>query len=587
MPLSPADFGTKNKAPAEASLTTSQASAQAPAPEDDLITTPVPEQKASLRRPRGGTEAYPGGLVDQFEANRAAIDALPVFLQPLASLGEATARVLDAGGRVTQETSRLMSMQPPKQGVMQNMSDVATLATAATQPAVVALGLGGEAVARTLGANEDTARWLTGMLGGDIARFAGRHAEGIGQSLEVVGGVGQALNVGRTAYKQGKRMITRAGERIAANPSARMQGRRNVERVAAQIKRLVPGTIARRGEQLGPVIGRIERDFGATGAQIDPNHPLYNRLDTALAEVAQTGEFGGPAGRAFEALRAKMAAHMPVLASELAELKHFLVQPARAVRGVAEPTTAAAAAAKARATATDTLTEMMPRDLARNYQNARMQYLREVGRPRRILSSAYSDRVSPMTLYNQVFNPNDQYTMAAISEVAQNSPALKSKLALGYLENMAAATGDWRDAGAALSVLRNTRGVVENAGILSPKELDNLEYFLRRRSLPQLIESFQALVGTTGGAVKGSAATAGAYVASGKPSHMLAALIASGTLAPMRRLMLVPKGSAPWKRFGGLVLSNITRLANDVSQASQKEQEGEDELRDLLEPALP
>lgn len=559
MPLTAADFTTSE---AETNARAEGAAQQAPA-QRDLIQTPVSEQGAELRAP------HPGGLSEQFAANSTAvnqfIESLPIFLQLFARLGEPMARKLDAAARLGQNISI-----PPKTfgQATQLVSDAGELASAAVAPAAVAGGLAAEAVSRTLGANEDSARWIA-------------------SAAESFGALGQAAGVGRKVFKEGERMLTGATERALANPSLSNKGLPATTRIGAQMKRLIPKTLARRGDQLGPAIGRIEQEFARTGATVDPNSPLYQRLDNEWTRIAQMGKVEGPAGEQIERIRGFIARNEPLPVAEVVKVKSDLIQPARAVYGSAEPAMSANAAAAYRDTATKTISEMMPRETARKYQAARTLYAREVGRPRKILASAYRDSTSPLQLFNQVFTGNDPYTLKTVAEVSQNSPALKAKLALGYLENMSAATGSWQDARQALQTLKNTRGLVEHTGILNPKELDTLEYFLQRRSLPQVVESFQALVGTMSGAVKGSAATGLAYVASGKPSHMLAALVASGSLSPLRRLMLVPKGSAPWKRAGLVIASNLAKLANEASQASQQPQEGEEELRALMEPTLP
>lgn len=577
MPITP-DYFTKRRAPAEAALTTSQAQTQAPAQapaQDDLIQTPVSEQQASLqRRPPGGPVS--GALEGVRERNIDAINASPVFLQPLMAVGEAAARKLDAAARLGLEVGRALAFQPPKSGTIQGLSDIGEVVTGFVAPAAVATGLATEALSRSLGADEDTGRWLA-------------------QGAEMLMPVGQGVAAGRRTFERGRELLTSEGRRLLTRPgqasaatrigtSARFPGRNPAAVVGGQIKALIPNQLRRRGAQLGPEIGKLERQFADTGWSLDPTDPAYARLEKQFRAAEGISQIGGPAGKQFSSVLESFANNQPITGHQLADLTHSLVEPARAVIGVAEPRLAAVAAAKVRSEITRTFKEAMPRDMALRYQGARLRYGREVGRPRSILAKAYSDSVSPTQLFNEVFSGNDPYTLETIVEVARHRPALRTKLGLGYLENLARGANNWQDARAALAALRNTRGIIEPAGIIKTQDLDNLEYFLQRRALPQLVESFQALVGTTSGAVRGSAATAGAYVASGKPSTMLAALIMSGSLAPMRRLMMLPKGSPAGKRAATVVMSNIAKLMREAQESSQQPVEGEEELRELMSP---
>jgi hypothetical protein len=126
---------------------------------------------------------------------------------------------------------------------------------------------------------------------------------------------------------------------------------------------------------------------------------------------------------------------------------------------------------------------------------------------------------------------------------------------------------------------------VEHSNLIPPKDMEVLEFYLKRNSIPNLLEGIQNIA-SAGGTLRATAATSLAYVASGKPSHMLAAIVASGSLPALRRAMMVPKGSPTWRRAALVVANNIAKLSNEVAGATNQSQAGEDELRDLREPPL-
>ncbi len=565
MPLTDADFAPTKapQAPPEASLTTSQAQA-APVPQQAPQGPPRAVESMGVDPQTAPAQRAVPTLAQTFERAGQDLSGLPEFLQPLAAIGlkagqVMSERVLDPGARTVQRLGMAGFGLPDDQNTLSaGVTDLGTLASAAMAPGVVGMSMAADVAGRVLTGDEDTGRWL-------------------GSLAEIGSAAGNVVKVGRQAFTKGKALLK---GRTGSVPTKASMG--------SDLKTLIPTALRQRGAVLGGNIKRLENQYAAASQALDTTQPSYSLLRNSLDEVfTMSDELPGTAGELVSEIHRRTRMGLPISPATLVEAKHKLVMPARAARGQAEPAMNAAAFSKARAAITNAIQNSMDPALARDYQSARTLYANEVGIPRRILSSAFSDTTSPLKLFNSIFTGTNPHRAQAAMEVAKNNPALKAKLAVGYLENLGVASNGWQDSRKALAALRNTKGLALSNGLVSPEDMRSLEFFLQRNSLPNMIEGMQSIMGTAGGAFRATAATSAAYFLSGKPSHALAAMVASGSLPALRRAMLIPEGHPARKKAALVIMNNVNRLATDVAGATRRPQPGEEELREVNEPVAP
>jgi hypothetical protein len=444
---------------------------------------------------------------------------------------------------------------PPEQSPLGLASD-ALQAGYAIHPETRLLAAGGAAiqgVGEQLGLTQNSARMLS------IAAEAGVGVRGF-------------LRAGKAAAGEGETLLERGGElRQPVTPTGAPQ-LTMPERVGADLAGTARRQLLTNKRTLSSAIDSIEGQIRGAMPSIGPDNPGYQRLSDALEQTtARQIKFPGDISTKLQEIQANIAAQQPVSTDDVMNLRTRLRQ-LTTFKDSSDPDMALAAknAGAVRKTITDAVESGIPDEqLAARWVEARTAYNTQYATPWRNLRSIVKQDVTPQQAFNRVFNPNDMATFRSLTQVVGDSPAIRGKLQMGFLESLADATTGFQEAEKAHNAFNTMRPALAASGLFDHKELEALDLFMRRRELPNLIEKVGTVLDEPLTLKKGGVGTALGFFALHNPVLAVSAMVGAGALPQLRRLAVLPAGSPAARRLATVALAKTGQFA----QALRKSQD--------------
>lgn len=522
--------------------------AQPQAPQPAQPAEPVMKHGIGQAELRSARPDSANALADAFAEAVPGPAALKGFVRGAAErVAEPVGRLAGAAGYAS-ATGEL----PPESGPVSLAGDVLQTGYA-LHPETRLIAAGGAAVqgiAEQLGFTPNSARMLS------IAAEAGTGMRGF-------------LRAGTGAAAEGESLLKRGGElRVPVTPSGAPQLTMK-ERVGADLAGAARTTLVNNKRVLGNAMNRIENQIVGVMPSIQPGTQGYGRLADALATVDDRQiKFPADATSKLEQMRSNIAAGMPISTGDVMDLRTRLRQ-LTTFKDSADPDMAIAAknAGAVRRTITDAVEADLPPDVAGRWVEARTAYNSQYATPWRNLRSVVKRDVTPMQAFNRVFNPNDQATFRALVDVVGNSPAVRGKLQMGFLETLAQGTDGFQQAEAAHKTFNQMRPALAASGLFDRKELETLDLFLRRRELPTLMEKVRTVLDEPLTLKKGGVGTALGFFALHNPALAVTAMVGAGALPQLRRLAVLPAGSPAARRLATMALAKADQFAKALSKS--------------------
>lgn len=467
----------------------------------------------------------------------------------------AVERVAEPVGRLAGAAGHLSATGelPPEQSAVGLVGDVME-AGYAIHPETRLLAAGGAAVqgiAEQLGLTQNSARMLS------IAAETGLGARSF-------------LRAGKVPAREGAKLLERGGElRRPVTPTGMAQ-LTMPERVGADLAGTARKTLINNKRVLGQALDKLEPEIVRTTPEIAANSPGYRKLADALSMIEERQvKFPGDIGAGLNGIATRIANGEPVATADVMKLRTRLRQ-LTTFKDSADPDMALAAknAGAVRKTITDAVEASIPDEhLLGRWVEARTAYNTQYATPWRNLRSIVKRDVTPQQAFNRVFNPNDMHTFRALTNVVGQSPAIRGKLQMGFLESLADATQGFEQAEQAHNAFNTMRPALAASGVFSHKELEALELFMRRRELPNLMEKVKSVLDAPL-TVKGTGVgTALGFFAMHNPVLGISAMIGSGALPQLRRIAVLPAGSPAARRLAAQAVAKTAQFADALRKA--------------------
>lgn len=447
-------------------------------------------------------------------------------------------------------------------------------ATGELPPESSALSLAGDALSAGYAIHPDTR----------LMAMGGAAVEGIGEQLGLSQNSARMLSIAAEAG-MGMRSFIRAGKVPAAEGEKLLAGAKGLraevdpvvgltqltypERIGGELAGEARRTLLARKQGISKTIEGLENNIVRTMPRIDPQSPGYVRLGDSLAEIGNRQiKFPADIKESFGKIGNDLMMGNPVDTGEVMRLRTRLRQ-LTTFKDSADPDLALAGknAGAVRRTITDALEASIPdQGLAGQWVEARTAYNTQYATPWRNLRSVIKRDVTPQQAFNRVFNPNDMHTFRALADTLPQSPAMRGKLQMGFLESLSDATEGFQQAEQAHNAFKTMRPSLAASGLFNHKELETLDLFLRRRELPNLLEKVHQVLDSPLTLKKGGVGTALGFYALHNPVLAFSAMVGSGSLPMMRRLMVLPANSPAARRLAMVAVAKTEQFARALSQ---------------------
>lgn len=439
---------------------------------------------------------------------------------------------------------------------LENVADAAQLGAGIAQPGLSAMGAGVQAISDSMGMNLDTARALSGLaeVGAQAHKFVG---------------------VGTRAVKAGKRLLGAAREVLETEPGAADLLPR--ERLTTNLVNGVRNTIGTVRRSLKGDFNRMELEVARNFPRINPNDPGYAMVRNAVLEAQKSAaKLDGRSMRILERLDTLMHPPRPDMPGQpvptrlLVKLRKTLRDQVKFVNADSPDADATGRKAKAiRGLVNQALESAMPDELLGRWQEAKTAYRTQVAEPFRALRTVLSQNSTPQQGFQAVFQGGDPNVFRTVLRLSENSPAVRGRLRLGYLETLREATGDFQDAEKMQAQFAKTRPIIAASGLFTPEELSSFELILRRRALPGVTEALTGFL-TARGMVRLGVAQGIGFMITKDPSILPIAAIAAGALPQLRRLTMLPVGSSEGRKLALQAINQITKFASGLNSDSME-----------------
>jgi len=383
------------------------------------------------------------------------------------------------------------------------------------------------------------------------------------------GGVGMVRRMaGRKLTERGLRKSVEAFGSADAWPE---------ERISQGLRSAAHSALSAREKPIKSALNVLEAQ--ASRGVIAPGTGAYGHIVSALDDIVEKElPLGGAAKRYVNKLTEAVAKGEPVAGRDAVKLRHILKRP-QYTGIVGDPDVAATT--KLLGSVRDKVTDAVELTLKDNhgdaaanaYSGARRAYRIEVTDPKRAIRSVLSSKRTPMQAFTAAFSQRDPNTFRVLTNLAQKSPAMQTKLRLGYFEALRAATADFTKGGEALVHFKRTRPMLEATGLYKAAELDDITSLLRRQdSLQRAGDQIAQALGRMGtGAAMSMAGLGGAYLYNQDPKYMAMAALASGAAPLVKQLVFLPSGSREGQRLAAIIVRQVAKGAQAVFSEETKD----------------
>lgn len=524
---------------------------EAPAAEPAQPAEPVMKHGVGQASLRATPDDSASALADAFAEATPGPKALKGFVRGAAErVAEPVGRLAGAAGYLS-STGEL----PPEQSPLSVAGDVMQ-AGYGLHPETRLLAAGGAAVqgiGEQLGLSQNSARMLS------IA-------------AETAGGMRNFLRASSVPAKEGEKLLASGAElRVPVTPTGAPQ-LTMPERVGADLAGQARRQLVANKNAISATLNSLEPQIVRSVPAITPNMPGYSRLSDAISEIdARQIKLPGDLAKGVNSIRQAILDGRPVPTSDVMQMRTRLRQ-LTTFKDSMDPDMALAAknAGAIRKTITDAVETSIPdQALAGQWVEARTAYNTQYATPWRNLRNIVKRDVTPQQAFNRVFNPNDMNTFRAVTDVIGNSPAVRGKLRMGFLESLSDATQGFEQAEQAHNAFNTMRPALAASGLFDHKELEALDLFMRRRELPTLMEKVKTVLDAPLTLKKGGIGTALGFFALHNPTLAVSAMIGAGALPQLRRIAVLPKGSPAARR---LALQAVAKTA-EFAQALRKSED--------------
>lgn len=353
------------------------------------------------------------------------------------------------------------------------------------------------------------------------------------------------------------------------------------ERVGRELRSAAHAAFGRREKPIKAALNMMEAE--ASKHMMQPGSQAWTHVAGAVDDIKQFEIPLGKAARKYvDNLEVAIGQGQPLPARDAVKLRHILKRP-QFTGIMGDPDVAPAT--KLIGNARDRLTLGVEAALreggnaktAADYNAALRAYRIEIADPKRAIRKVLSSKRSPLEAFNAAFNQKDPNAFRVLTDVLPKSPAMQTKVRLGYFEALRAATKDFSTAGEAMKHFDRTRPLLEASKLFAPNELDAIKSLLRRadsvdRAGAKLAQAMSNLplkiAGYTGAAGSGSAAL---YAYAQDPKYLAMAALASGAAPLVYKLAMLPAGSIESKRLAGLIVKQVARAGRNVFAEETKD----------------
>lgn len=477
--------------------------------------------------------------------------------------GFGSALASQVAARTTQPAGELMSaLRQPREemapGILSPQSSLdkilaavppaVNLATTAFAPAASGIGALTQAAAEASGVVEQGGLW-SNVLGG-IAEI----------------GAGGVTKV----YKD----VVRP-KRVASKLTAEVDALGGVdawpqERISKSLRAAAHTALSARERPIKAVLNQMEASAGRHMMQ--DGSVAYGHTRAALDMISDLDlPLGKSARKYVNDMEALVAAGKPIPARNLVKLRHILKRP-QFTGIVGDPNKGPAE--KLIGNVRDRVTQGVEAairdsgdDAGANAYNAALRSYRiNVADPKRAIRSVLSSKRSPMQAFTSAFNQKDPNILRTLTDLAQKSPAMQSKLRLGYFETLRAATKDFTNPGEMMTHFRRTRPLLEANKLFNAQELDDIASLMRRQdSLQRAGDAIASQLGRiTTSAATGMMAGGAAYAYTQDPKYVAMVAMAGGAAPLVKQLAMLPMGSREGQRLAALIVRQVTKTAQNV-----------------------
>jgi hypothetical protein len=429
----------------------------------------------------------------------------------------------------------------------QNVSDVLQAGSAAATPGLAALGAGAQALGQTLGQSPTGARIVGGVT-------------------ELLAGLAGVPAVSYLAARTGRKLVEPTAKAIAGLPVA--ADLLPMERVSTALNAALSNTFRRTSKILGKEFDAVEAATVLHEPSILPGSTAYDKLGEIIDYTNDSvAVFGSAGGDAMKRIAEHVAAGEAVPTAELLRLRKGLKD--LATRGRSFDPDVASNAKKAIHVRNETgkaLEAVMdPQTLAR-WRTVNSAWSSTVAEPLSVLHNVL-DSKSPYEAFRAVFQNQDPEVFRTVLRVAQNTPSVAGKLKLGFLETVRENTNTFQNAGKMSAILDQLTPMVQSAGLFNAEEMSALSTFVRRKSIIPVTQALAQVFSLQGqGLMRLGTGLAVTSAVTHDPTSLFIAGAAAGALPAMRRLAILPPGSAAAKRAALAIANQITRFAASMAK---------------------
>lgn len=311
---------------------------------------------------------------------------------------------------------------------------------------------------------------------------------------------------------------------------------------------------------------------------VQPNSTAYGHMRAALDTISDFDlPIAGEAKRIVTKLEEAVANGQAVSARDFVQLRKFLKRPKVAAHGDPD----VAQASKLLGGVRDRFTqgvEAAMRDAgddaaATAYNSTLRSWGINVAEPRRAIRAVLSPKRTPQQAFKSAFSLEDPNAFRTLTQLAKKSPAIQTKLRLGYFETLRAATNDFTKGADTLTKFRDTRPALEAAGLFTAREMDDIHVLMRRGdALEKAGSNIAAAIGRLGQGAATSAMLGGAtYAYTQDPKYLAIAAMASGAAPFVKQLVMLPGGSRESQRLAALIARQVAKGADAIFSEETQE----------------
>lgn len=421
-----------------------------------------------------------------------------------------------------------------------------------------------------------------------VGRVANRAAMSAQATLETLSG---NPNMAKTVVA-----LTQAGEAFVSGLRAVRELPQRAKAIFGEAKPLKevpvapPGHAAHlpqermaRGLQLRTRLGlnrakfRAQQDLDAAEAPfmmmgIAPTSPGYVGVSRALTQLEQDGaRLTGEAGETMRRIDEAIQTGNPIRGSDVVDLRRLTRDRSKYGVNSLDPNRPIAPGRinEFRDELANGLELAAPAPQAHAFRVARNNYRLNYAAPARALESLTNLDTEPRVAFDKIFNPTNRDLFVNMTRHIANSPGLRGKLRMGFIDKMTGPDGELLEN--ASDVFKTWRGALASSGVFSREELHALDRFTQAKEIPTLRDTLSLLVpaGKRRGQILPAVIGIGGVSTFGT-GKMLGLIAAAGGLLSLRRLRLLgannPQSRLAVSILGGRI-DDFAKALNDESDA--------------------